>query len=206
MLKALFNVLLTIFLFIASAFGQTAGKISGKIIDKKDNSPLVGANVIIMQTQAGTSADEEGYFNLINVSPGKYSVRVMMIGYESMTIEDVIVSVNRTTSLDLELKQSVIEGQEVVIYASKFSRKKDQTSTVKNISSEEIEILPVEDLGAVINMQAGVVAGHFRGGRRDEVSYMIDGVPVNDAFGGVSAVSNLEVEAVQDLEVITGHI
>ena len=33
---------------------------------------------------------------------------------------------------------------------------------------------------------------------------MIDGVPVNDAFGGVSAVSNLEVEAVQDLEVITG--
>ena len=204
MLKALFNVLLTIFLFIASAFGQTAGKISGKVIDKKNNSPLVGANVIIMQTQAGTSADEEGYFNLINVSPGKYSVRVMMIGYESMTIEDVIVSVNRTTSLDLELNQSVIEGQEVVIYASKFSRKKDQTSTVKNISSEEIEILPVEDLGAVINMQAGVVAGHFRGGRRDEVSYMIDGVPVNDTFGGVSAISNLEVEAVKDLEVITG--
>ena len=81
---------------------------------------------------------------------------------------------------------------------------RDRTSTVKNISSEEIEILPVEDLGAVINMQAGVVAGHFRGGRRDEVSYMIDGVPVNDAFGGVSAVSNLEVEAVKDLEVITG--
>ena len=204
MLKALFNVLLSIFLFIASAFGQTAGKISGKVIDKKNNSPLAGANVIIMQTQAGTSADEEGYFNLINVSPGKYSVRVMMIGYESMTIEDVIVSVNRTTSLDLELNQSVIEGQEVVIYASKFSRKKDQTSTVKNISSEEIEILPVEDLGAVINMQAGVVAGHFRGGRRDEVSYMIDGVPVNDTFGGVSAISNLEVEAVKDLEVITG--
>jgi len=204
MLKALFNVLLSIFLFIASAFGQTAGKISGKVIDKKNDSPLAGANVIIMQTQAGTSADEEGYFNLINVSPGKYSVRVMMIGYESMTIEDVIVSVNRTTSLDLELNQSVIEGQEVVIYASKFSRKKDQTSTVKNISSEEIEILPVEDLGAVINMQAGVVAGHFRGGRRDEVSYMIDGVPVNDTFGGVSAISNLEVEAVKDLEVITG--
>ena len=204
MLKALFNVLLSIFLFIASAFGQTAGKISGKVIDKKNDSPLAGAHVIIMQTQAGTSADEEGYFNLINVSPGKYSVRVMMIGYESMTIEDVIVSVNRTTSLDLELNQSVIEGQEVVIYASKFSRKKDQTSTVKNISSEEIEILPVEDLGAVINMQAGVVAGHFRGGRRDEVSYMIDGVPVNDTFGGVSAISNLEVEAVKDLEVITG--
>jgi len=204
MLNQVIKNVTVLFFLITSTYGQTSGKVSGKIIDQKNSSPLVGANVIIMQTQAGTSADEEGYFNLINVSPGKYSVRVMMIGYESLTIENVVVSVNRTTSLDIGLKQSVIEGQEVVIYASKFSRKKDQTGTVKNISSEELEILPVEDLGAVVNMQAGVVAGHFRGGRRDEVSYMIDGVPVNDAFGGVSAVSNLEVEAVKDLEVITG--
>ena len=33
---------------------------------------------------------------------------------------------------------------------------------------------------------------------------MIDGVPVNDSYGGVAAVSSLEVEAVKDLEVITG--
>ena len=127
-----------------------------------------------------------------------------MIGYETVNVEDVIVSVNRTTSIDIKMKQSIIEGQEVVIYASKLSRKKDQTSTVKNISSEEMAILPVEDIGAVVNMQAGVVAGHFRGGRRDEVSYMSDGVPVNDSYGGVAAVSSLEVEAVKDLEVITG--
>lgn len=193
-----------VILFSLSLYGQTSGKISGRIIEKETGEPLVGANVIITQTQAGTSADEEGYFNLINVSPGKYSVRVMMIGYESITIENVVVSVNRTTSLDVEMKMGVIESKEVIIYASKLSRKKDQTSTVKNISSEEIDILPVEDIGAVVNMQAGVVAGSFRGGRNNEVSYMIDGVPVNDAFGGVSAVSTLEVEAVKDLEVITG--
>ena len=203
-MKTLTKILIALSFLMVLGICQTSGKISGKITDKKNNAPLVGANIIIVQTQAGTSADEEGFFNLINVSPGKYSVRIMMIGYKSVTIEAVVVSVNRTTSLDIELKQSVIESQEVVIYASKLSRKKDQTSSVKNISSEEIEILPVEDLGAVVNMQAGVVAGHFRGGRSDEVSYMIDGVPVNDAFGGVSAVSNLEVEAVKDLEIITG--
>ena len=203
-MKTLTKILIALSFLMALGICQTSGKISGKITDKKNNAPLVGANIIIVQTQAGTSADEEGFFNLINVSPGKYSVRIMMIGYKSVTIEAVVVSVNRTTSLDIELKQSVIESQEVVIYASKLSRKKDQTSSVKNISSEEIEILPVEDLGAVVNMQAGVVAGHFRGGRSDEVSYMIDGVPVNDAFGGVSAVSYLEVEAVKDLEIITG--
>ena len=204
MVKNIIRFLAVLIFLIQNIFSQTSGKISGKIFEVEGNTPLVGANIIITQTQAGTSADEEGYFNLINVSPGKYSVRFMMIGYESITIEDVIVSVNRTTFLDVEMKMGVLETQEIIIYASKLSRKKDQTSTVKNISSEEIDLLPVEDIGAIVNMQAGVVAGHFRGGRSDEVSYMIDGVPVNDAYGGVSAVSTLEIEAVKDLEVITG--
>ncbi|SVD31676.1 uncharacterized protein METZ01_LOCUS384530, partial [marine metagenome] len=196
--------ILIFFLLFQMSFSQTSGKISGRALDEANDMPLVGANIIISQTQAGVSVDDKGYFNLINVGPGKYTIKAMMIGYETVNIEDVIVSVNRTTFLDIKMKQRVIGGQEVVIYASRLSRKKDQTSTVKNISSEEIEILPVEDLAAVVNMQAGVVAGHFRGGRIDEVSYMIDGVPVNDAFGGVSSVSTLEVEAVKDLEVITG--
>ena len=135
MKKTLYLVFLIFVLIFQLSNAQTSGKISGKIIDKKNGVPLVGANIIVVQTQSGTSADKDGYFNVINVSPGKYSIRIMMIGYESITIEDVIVSVNRTTSLDIEMNQSVIEGQEVVIYASKFSRKKDQTSTMKNISS-----------------------------------------------------------------------
>ena len=204
MIKNISQILVVFLFFLQNINAQTSGKISGRIFEKESKMPLVGANIIINETQSGTSADEEGYFNLINVSPGQYSVRFMMIGYESVTIEDVIVSVNRTTYLDVELKVGVIEGQEVIIYASKLSRKKDQTSTVKNISSDEIDILPVEDIGAVVNMQAGVVAGSFRGGRSNEVSYMIDGVPVNDPFGGASAVSTLEVEAVKDLEIITG--
>ena len=70
------KISLRIFLLCISGFilnAQTSGKISGKIIEESSGLPLVGANVIITQTQSGTSADEEGFFNLINVSPGKYS-------------------------------------------------------------------------------------------------------------------------------------
>ena len=204
MLKNQISKFVLVLFFSQVVFAQTTGKISGKIVDADQNTPLIGVNIIIPQTQKGTSSDQDGYFNIINVSPGKYTLKIMMIGYESLTIEDVIVSVNRTTSLDLKMNQSVLESDEIVIYASKLSRKKDQTSTVKNISSEEMELLPVENISDVVNMQAGIVAGHFRGGRSDEVNYMIDGVPVNDAFGGVAAVSTLEVESVKDLEVITG--
>ena len=203
-LRIIAKTAIGIFLCIHIINAQTTGKISGRILNNDNNAPLPGANIIILPGYTGTSADEAGYFNLINISPGEYTVKVMMIGFETVIIENAVVSVNRTTSLDVKMNQTMIEGKEVVIYATKLSRKKDQTGTIKNISSDEMEILSVENLGAVVNMQAGIVAGHFRGGRSDEVSYLIDGVPVNDAFGGVAAVSNLEIEAVKDLEIITG--
>jgi len=85
-----------------------------------------------------------------------------------------------------------------------MAQKKDQTGTIKNISGDEINALAVESVGSVINMQAGVVNGHFRGGRNTEVTYMIDGVQVDETFGGSSAAVEIQPEAVQDLEVITG--
>ena len=50
-------------------------------------------------------------FNLINVSPGKYSVKAMMIGYENCECRGRSGLVNRTTSLDIKMKQSIVEGQ-----------------------------------------------------------------------------------------------
>ena len=134
----IFLTLFFILFFDQSLFSQTTGKISGKVIDGESKTLLLGANVILLPTQSGISTDDKGLFNLINVRPGNYSIKVMMIGYETVIIEDVIVSVNRTTSLDIKMNQTTLEGQEVVIYATKFSRKKDQTGTVKNISSDEI--------------------------------------------------------------------
>ena len=80
-----------------------------------------------------------------------------------MKMENISVSVNRTFSLEAELEQTVIEGEVVTVEVARFSQKKDQTGTIKNISGDEINALPVENVGAVVNMQAGVVNGHFRG-------------------------------------------
>jgi outer membrane receptor for ferrienterochelin and colicin len=53
-------------------------------------------------------------------------------------------------------------------------------------------------------MQAGIVLGHFRGGRDTEVAYLVDGMRVSDAFGGSGRAVDIQPEAVEDLEVITG--
>ena len=180
-----------------SLFAQTTGKISGLIKDKSDSAPLPGANVYLENTSFGSASDESGRFTLINIPPGKYNLKIDMIGYKSMKMENISVSVNRTFSLEAELEQTVIEGEVVTVEVARFSQKKDQTGTIKNISGDEINALPVENVGAVVNMQAGVVNGHFRGGRNTEVTYMVDGIQVDETFGGSSATVDIQPEAVQ---------
>ena len=187
-----------------SLFAQTTGKISGLIKDKSDSAPLPGANVYLENTSFGSASDESGRFTLINIPPGKYNLKIDMIGYKSIKMENISVSVNRTFSLEAELEQTVIEGEVVTVEVARFAQKKDQTGTIKNISGDEINALPVENVGAVVNMQAGVVNGHFRGGRNTEVTYMVDGIQVDETFGGSSATVDIQPEAVQDLEVVTG--
>ena len=195
---------LSLILFVCFSFSQTTGKISGFVSDKEKGSALPGANIYIINSAYGTASDGDGRFTIINVPPGKYTLKVDMIGYKSVQLDELVISVNRTTSLDIEMESTVIEGEVVTVEVSRLAQKKDQTGTIKNISSEQIEALPVENIGSVINMQAGVVNGHFRGGRNTEVTYMIDGVQVDESFGGGSAAVDIQPEAVQDLEVITG--
>jgi len=191
-------------LFIGYLFSQTTGKISGSVTDRINVEPLPGANIYLENTSFGTASDANGNFTIINIPPGKYTLKADMIGYKSVKLERMNISVNRTVSLKIEMDETVLEGEVVTVEVSRVAQKKDQTGTIKNISGDEINALPVESVGSVINMQAGVVNGHFRGGRNTEVTYMIDGVQVDETFGGNSAAVEIQPEAVQDLEVITG--
>ncbi|MBN1466208.1 TonB-dependent receptor [candidate division KSB1 bacterium] len=186
------------------SFTATTGKVAGKVVDKETGEPLPGANVTIVDTRYGAASDADGDFFIINVPPGLYTLRATMMGYSVVQMTDVKVSINSTVNLRFEMAPAVIEGETVTVTASLMSYKKDQTSSVRHISSDQIEVLPLENLDDVIEMQAGVVEGHFRGGRLGEVSYMVDGVPVDDSFGGVNSAVTIENDVVQDLEVITG--
>ncbi|MDZ7310263.1 MAG: TonB-dependent receptor [candidate division KSB1 bacterium] len=184
---------------------QTTGKIAGKVKDQKTGDSLPGANVMLEGTTRGAVSDLNGDFYIINVPPGTYTLRVNLIGYEPVRLADLRVSVNRTSDVEVKLKQTAVDlAEEVVITAEKVAIKKDQTSSVRNVSSEQIESLPVESVGAVISLQPGVVVGHFRGGRMTEVAYLVDGMQVDESFGGEGKTVDLEPEVIQELEVITG--
>ena len=195
--------ILSIIIFSSIALGGTTGKIAGKVLDAKTKEPLIGVNVVIVGTSMGGATDVDGSYFIINIPPGVYEVRASEIGYASVTVKDVRVSADQTTRLDFEMGEKAVEVQTVVVTASKPLVQKDLTSTQSNISGSSISMLPVEDVQSVINLQAGVVDGHFRGGRIGEVKYLIDGVSVNDVYSGESTME-ASTNSIQELQVITG--
>jgi outer membrane receptor protein involved in Fe transport len=194
-----------VFLFSCLSVIQagTTGKIAGKIIDNATGEPLIGANIVIIGTNYGSASDIDGNYFIINIPPGTYELKASVIGYTSVTFRNIRVSVDQTTKINFELNEESVEINEVVVSAQKPIVQKDLTSTESKVSGEEISMLPLEDVSAVVNLQAGVVDGHFRGGRSNEVKYLVDGVAVNDAFTGQSSL-NAEVNSIEEVQVLTG--
>src|SRR5690606_23202676 len=92
-----------------------------------------------------------------------------------------------TTNIDVTLNSEIIEGETVTIVAEKPIVEFNQTSSVKNVSSEEIESLPVQNLADIVNLQAGSVQTtdgefHIRGGRGGEIQFQVEGVSINNPF------------------------
>ena len=197
-LAVLFATLLPLFLYA----GQT-GKIVGKVTEKKSGVPVIGASVLIQGTKSGASSDFEGFYSISNVPPGTYMLSVTNIGYKNSLIKNVIVKIDLTTEIDVKLEETVIEGDAVIIEAQRPLVQKDLTSSSVTVSSDEMKVMPVENLSQVINLQAGVVGGHFRGGRSGEVAYLVDGVTVNNPISG-NAGFIPENASVREMEVISG--
>jgi len=169
-------LLLAFFLIPGIGIAQTTGKIAGAVVDANTGEPLIGVNVIIKDTDFGGATDVDGEFYILNIHPGAYTIEARYIGYATTVMQDVQVSVNRTARISFKMEPSVIDGEEVTITADRVSIKKDQTNSIRNVSSDEISVLPVESISAIVAMQPGVVNNHFRGGRSNEAAYMIDGV------------------------------
>ena len=194
-------------IFCSVNFAQTTGKVKGKVTDT-NGEPLVGANVLIMGTNLGAATDVDGYYNIINVRTGTYSVEFRYVGYQSKIVKEVNVVPDQTTEIDAQLNEQSVETQAVTVTAQKPLVEFNQTSSVASVSKQEINNLPVQSLSEIVGLQAGVITDangdvHFRGGRNGEVQYQVDGVTVNNPYDNSSTLT-LDKSVLQEVQVISG--
>ena len=191
---------------LSIAFPQTSGKVVG-VVKGEDGTPLYGANVFIKGTARGASADDQGGYQVIGVTAGTYTVSASFIGYSSVDVENVLVQSSLTTTVDFTLKLSSVEGEVVTVMAEKPLIQVDETSSVTNLTSQDLRSTGVRDLNSILATVAGVVVQddevHIRGGRDNEVAYYLNGASVTNA-GSRNNMVYAPVETVEEMQVQVG--
>ncbi|MCK4453423.1 TonB-dependent receptor, partial [candidate division WOR-3 bacterium] len=179
---------MTHLIFAFFIFNSISGKIQGIVKDEDSGEPIPYADVIILDTQIGTATGEDGNFFILNMTPGRYTVEVSHMGYQTKRIKDVIVKINQTTRLKIILKQSPIELPPITVTGETPIVSKDMTGTTYIIRKSELATLPIDYTIELIAFQPSVTrldtALHVRGGRATEVLYMVDNVSIIDPQTG----------------------
>jgi outer membrane receptor protein involved in Fe transport len=204
-----FNLLL--FMTVTSvhiASAQTTGKIVGVVKDAQTGAAMPGANIFLEGTTLGAASDVDGFYLILRVPPGKYTVLAEYVGYRRVLMREVEVLTDLTTQLNFDLEPEAFVGDEIVVTADKPLVRKDLTSAEARIQAEQIQSMAVQEVGQILNLQAGVIRDedggiHIRGGRSSEVAYLVNGISVTDDYSRQQALT-VENESIQELQVISG--
>lgn len=196
--------MMLLFVFTATALYAQSGKVSGRVVDQKTGEGLPFANVVLVGTSQGAATDVDGYYAILNVRPGTYSVKASALGYSAVTLSNIKVSIDLTSKADFSLSETSLQVTgEVIIVATKPIVTKDLTASTAIVGADDIAALPVTEFQQVLGLKAGIVGSSVRGGRSGEVVYAIDGVPVTDVYDG-STVVNVNANSIQELQFVSG--
>ena len=209
-------------MILGSLAGQNrslTGIIRGSVEDADTHTPLIGANVMVVNSELGAATDLDGHFIVEDVSVGNYTVQISYLGYNTVNKTDIVVRSNRPTNMVIKLQLSAITDTGVVVTAGFFQQDEVQPLSATNFSYEEIRRAPgaAGDVSrmimslpslAKVNDQSNALI--VRGGSPIENSFFIDNIeipninhfPTQGASGG--AIGILNVDFIQDVDFYSG--
>lgn len=191
----------------AFLFAQTHGKIAGRVTDAENGQPLPGVDVMIEGTSMGAATNAEGYYTILNVPPGTFTVKFSIIGYTKTSVKDVRVVIDLTSTVNAELRSTTLVAGEIVVTAQRPIVTKDVSASQFNIQVKNVETMPVQTVTEVLTLQAGIEQGSdgivVRGGGTNQTIFVLDGFILNDERKDVPYQA-LSLSATQEIQVQTG--
>jgi outer membrane receptor protein involved in Fe transport len=207
MFKKLLSGLCLMLLITASILAQS-GTLMGKLKDKDTGEPIPFANIVAEtagRQMGGTTTNFDGEYTIRPINPGRYDVKATYVGYKPIMIQNVIISPDRITFLDIEMESTAVTLTtfEVIDYRVPLIEK-DGGASGGTLTKEEIEKMPGRSATSVAVTVGGVFSqdgevGSIRGQRSEGTVMYIDGVRVRGS-------SALPKSALDQVQVITGGL
>jgi hypothetical protein len=214
-------------LFLAFAASSIAwganGKITGRVIERETGQPLPSAIVMItgvisptgaevpLDRPLGASSDIDGYYFIMNVSPGTYAMRVSQVGYAPVVKKNIHVESDRTITINFDLASSAVQVEQVVVTAQREIVRKDVSATQEIVIPTKMQEMPVVRVDEFVGRLKGVelvsnADGNglaVRGGAIRETDIRLDGMSLQDPRSDNSYLA-FNSTTIQEIQVLTG--
>lgn len=206
------------FLIAGNILAQQA-TLSGLVKDAYTNEPVPFANVVVFNTQMGTTTNEEGKFVFQNLSPGFVRLQLSFVGYELTITEEIQISAIRSNYIEVALKPTTTALQEVRIVSSPFAQKAENPVSLHRIGVDIIEksagasrdfskvLQSFPGVGSTVSYRNDLIV---RGGGPSENRFFLDGIEIptlnhfstQGASGG--PVGILNVDFIREVDFYSG--
>lgn len=187
--------------------------INGYVSDKQTGERLIGAAVIAMPSQQGTTTNNSGFYSL-TLKEDSVRLFISYVGYSSLQLDPFML--NRDTVLHVVLTTNT-ELQEVIVEAAspvsgvqsvQMSAIEVPISTIKGIPAigGEVDILKaIQLLPGVQSGTEGSAGLYVRGGGPDGNLILLDGVPLYSVNHMLGFFSVFNADAVKNVTLYKGN-
>ena len=207
------NAFIFFVLVISSfVFGKN-GIISGFVTDSSSGEALIGANVVLTESEKGMATDMNGYYIIQGVAVGTHTILVSYVGFETYR-SSITINNDESKRINISLVEKLVEMTEVDVTAERIQRRNNIQPSKINLSPRMMKAAPAlaePDLFRTIQALPGVLTTSefstglvIRGGNTDQNLILLDGITVYNPshLGGV--FSNFIVDGVKEAELIKG--
>ena len=214
-----------VIIFPVLLFSQSEGTIRGFVYEDSSSEAIIYANVSLLNTNFGSTTDDNGYFIFPNVPAGEYTLQVNFMGYETESIPIKIVN-KKIMALEgnafvtknvLKIRLSTANQELEVIELNvdtDENKTKVNTSVIK-LSVKNLEKLPSlggeVDLAQFFQVLPGVVFTgdqggklYIRGGAPIHNKVLLDGMIIYNPFHSIGFFSVFDTDIVKKTDVYTG--
>lgn len=200
--KRIGTLIFTLLFFCCLSFGQKT--VTGKLVNKKDQQPIVGASITVKGTENGTNSKADGSFS-INV-PAESSVLVISsVGFAGMEMSVA----GRTALGEISLDGTSSNLNEVVVTGYSSQRKKDITGSVAVVDISSMKTQPTGTTESLLQGQAAGVTIVNSGAPGGPSNIRVRGItsvgstePLVIIDGAYGSLHDLNVNDIQSMQVL----
>jgi hypothetical protein len=186
------TVFLLLYFLVLQMSAQNSQTVKGNVYDKQSEQALVGVTIELLNSTPakGAVTDLDGKFLIDAVPLGRQAFRVSYLGYNSITVPNVLVTAGKEVILDLSLEEAVVKMDEVVISAAvnKDKANNDMASvSARSFNLEEVTRFSGgrNDVARLAGSFAGVAAANdsrndivIRGNSPTGLLWRLEGIPI----------------------------